>query len=472
MLNNVYKKLNSILNRDRIIIFFGALLRFIYCIKASLTVVQHDILSDFGQFFYASHIFLTNSLFPSNIRQLYHPPLNAIIQSMVMRIMFLFSKPSLGNIQSIANYISGDYNILNTNKALNKYLLTLYEPAKYLSFIYSVLIVIIVYKILCYLEKKQISKSITKYKTFIISIISFYPGLVYLAGQYNNDPLAFLFFVLSLYLAIIWAHEKKLSTIILLAFSIGFGMITKISNGIIALVIAPMMVAILIRSIKQDNFKKIFIQLLIFGIIVFPLGLSYAIRNYILFNQNLTYVLKVSTTNALYVGNDNIIKRYLSFPFSDLYNDKFGFLNNDREKNIWMGLLKTSTFEEFLPKHLHDIFVIEAIMLINNLVFYITSIVAFFLVFIKTLRSIIKTYSFKEIEDINIISIMLAVLAVTTYIIFNYGHPASCTSHFRYVLYLPIANAILISNLKLRNIHIAFQVLFFLTTTFFIFTIK
>ena len=280
--------------------------------------------------------------------------------------------------------------------------------------------------------------------------MALYPGLIIMTTQYSNDLLSYVFFYLSIYLCIRWAKNPKLSTIIFLALSIGFGMLTKISVGLVAFIIGPMMLAVLIHSIiASKNDKKpfnIILQLIVFLVIVTPLGLSYGIRNYLLFGQSFTYISEDIVRDgrfALAGKHYSDFERYWSFAFFKLYDGKYDIFHDWNEYNIWVDLVKTSAFDEF---QFRDTVFYPALVLvwIFNVLLYFVSTIAM----IRNIITLIIAAVKKEINKIawnmlnlRLLSIMLYVLAMLAYLLFNMNYPYSCNSNFRYVAYILFALA-------------------------------
>ena len=261
-----------------IILLIGIILRIIVVLLSDPRVSNHDVskVGGYGHLDYAIYIYKNFRLAPYNTYEFAQPPLNAIMQALVMRVVSLF-----GNFGT-------------------KYM-KLFEYTKILNFTYSVLALYFVYKILIELEFTQ------KIKNFVLLIFAVYPGYLTMATQFSNDGIANMFFYISLYLSIKWCKQKDLKTIVLLAMSIGFGMLSKISVGLIAFITGPMMVFIFIRTFidylnkkkTSDEFKNLTLQIIVFALIVFPLGLSYAIRNYVLFNQGFADIFEVAKNGPL-----------------------------------------------------------------------------------------------------------------------------------------------------------------------------
>lgn len=432
----IKKTKNSIF--ETIIIFIGIILRFITGILANPSANQHDVLGSFGGHFdYAMYFFKSFKLPDTNVYELCQGPLNAIIQGLFMRITSFTSKDDL----------------------------EVYANCKILSILWSIIALILIVKILDeFVLKKRV-------RNVVIAIMSLYPGLIWQAGQYSNDPLSYMLFILSLYLGIKWCNslktqdtKKQMLNIILLAISIGLGMLTKISVAIIALIIGPMMVIIWIKSFKNQTykFKNITLQLVIFAIIVFPLGLSFYIRNAILFDQPLGYVYEIARGTALKINKRKFgpDKRFFSFPIDRLFNEKFFVYHDFMEYNIWIDLIKTSVLDEicwgklvFEPDRV-DIF--NAILVILNLIFWIVGIFSVFKIWIwgiikdrlqkKSSQPTSEDLEYrKSFINLRNISTLLVALALFAYVFFQVNYQYSCNSNYRYIPYITLGLALAIA---------------------------
>lgn len=422
-----------------IILLLGIILRVIVVLLSDPRVSNHDVskVGGYGHLDYAIYIYKNFKLAPYNTYEFAQPPLNAILQALVMRIVSFF-----GNFGT--RYMK------------------LFEYTKILNLLYSVLTLYFVYKILNVLDFSK------KIKGLVLLIFAIYPGYLAMATQFNNDGISNMFFFMSLYFSIKWCIQKDLKTIIILALSIGFGMLSKISVGLIAFITGPMMIVMWLRSIfkvklldykqETDNHASysITLQLIIFALIVFPLGLSYAIRNYMLFNQKFVEIFEIAKNGPLDLRNYTftIQDRFLSFPLERLFGDRTGLADqsmnyymvymrygaNTRiyhqflEYNIWVDLIKTATFDEYNFGY--------GAMYFACLVTYILNIIFFFAGFISIAVNIIRLFKTKVISvfsntfNARIISIILFIIAMASYIGFNYNYPYSCNSNFRYIPYL------------------------------------
>ena len=393
------------------IAILGVIARFVAMIYTSPKVFQHDVMYEYGHLDYAVYIFRNWNLPEHNIKEFSQPPLNALMQAIVMKILSPFIRYS---------------KIFYTN---------LYEPTKILSFLYSCITIYIIYKIL---KEFDLSK---KVRNIIFAIVTLYPGIIIMSTQYSNDNISYMFFYLSLLLTIRWAKNHNLKTIILLAISIGVGMLSKISVGLIAFITGPMMLAVLIKS---NDKKKIFIQLLIFAMIVFPLGLSYAIRNLILFKQPIgsIYEVAINTKLNLRKYSYTIFDRFLSIPLDKIFEKENGIYHNYFEYNVWIDLIKTSTFDEFHIGKNTNMEVFLRLLYIANIAFYIASFISIIVTIVKVIKSItIKVKYNNSLLNFRIICIMLFILAIFAYLYFNIRYPYSCNSNYRYISYITLAMA-------------------------------
>ena len=69
-----------------------------------------------------------------------------------------------------------------------------------------------------------------------------------------------------------------MKTIVMLAFSFGLGMMTKISVGTIALFTGGVMIYCVVKDFKQKKYKEIICQLAVFAVICLPLGMWYSVE--------------------------------------------------------------------------------------------------------------------------------------------------------------------------------------------------
>jgi 4-amino-4-deoxy-L-arabinose transferase-like glycosyltransferase len=376
-----------------LIILGGFFLRLSYAFTTGPFLRQHDVdqinLLSTGHYGYILTLIRTGSLPLINDYQFYHPPLYHAISAIWLKgIEFIFSPVNLVNW---------------------------FDTLSILSLIISHLTLEIGNKIIKLLKLKNSS-----YVIFLL-LITYHPIFILMAGRHNNDPLSYLWLFLIFYLFIRWWKTKQAVILYAMAISIGLGMLTKASVALITPMIGIMMVYVLFVEKKQRQ-RRLF-EYIMFMLIVFPLGLSFIIRNYVMFGQSPTFVWEI-TNPALSTSQYQWFQRFLPFEWSSFLSRVYPSAGEDY--NIWTYLTKTSIFGEFnyWGGHLYSV-----ILLIVNT----------FLVYLFTL--ITMTYLFKKIKlwtGLDFLFIGYGFLLFASYIIFNLNYPYGPTMDFRYLLGLII----------------------------------
>ena len=425
------------------ILLLGICLRFTYGGYNNIFSRQHDVgkAMENGHYGYAVYIFRTLELPNFNDSQFYQPPLNAIIQALFMRFNSLII-PINEDIKEIYSMMFNEGRKFSYTNELISYIDTLYNTCRILSIFYSVITFLTIYQIINEFNLKD------KPKYLILLIMATQPVLVMMSGTMNNDNLSFMFFFLALLYEIRWYKNQSYSNIILIALFIGLGMITKLSIGFIAFIIAPLFLIRFIEKIKEKKYFKLIPQFLVFAIIVFPLGLSYAIRNYILFDQSFTYILDFGRESWLHevIKEKNIYERFFSLPVSQLFHKTQVIFHDYQEYNIWVDLIKTSIFEEFPYGHSPLACVFAGVMFLINLPYWLILIPSIVFIIYKLIKK-----NYEGDKFLVILAIGLIILALISYISLCIKMPYSCTSNFRYIAYISLGMIVLYS-LVLENI--------------------
>lgn len=169
-----------------------------------------------------------------------------------------------------------------------------------------------------------------------VSLAPFLPNHYLLAGRVNNDSLAVMFMTAILYYTLRWYERQDWDSIVKSALCFGLGMMTKISVGVFALVTGCMMLLVLYRRLREKKALPIIRQFAVFGLIAFPLGLWYPIRNFILFHQPFNYVLRISTESDLYCRDYSLWERFGLIKSLEIYDNPF------EDYNVGAYLLKGS----------------------------------------------------------------------------------------------------------------------------------
>ncbi len=381
-----------------LILLTGLVLRVMYIMYTDITVRQHDV-HDFFQYNaghseYIWYIYSTHSLpdfDPREIFQFYHPPLHHIICAVWFTII-----KALG------------FSLRATGP----------ESLQILTAAYSFLFTLFAYKALKLLELKPAALSLCT------AIITFHPTLIIMSGSVNNDMLSSLFGMLALYYTIKWAKDEKWFSIIMIALSVGLGMFTKLSVGLLAPAIAAVFLFVFVRSIKK--YKKFILQFAVFGVICVPIGLFWPIRNYVRFGVPIDYVPDLSTESGQFIDKT---------PFERFTTWSLGQFSSPFTQWAWNG----AEYNEFNP-----IIALMKNAMFDEQTFFRRSItlqsfctVLFFLGIVLSVFSVVSLFAmwFKN-DKVNIEHKFLltaaAAVVFLNYITFCINYPQVCTQNMRY----------------------------------------
>lgn len=377
-----------------LILALGILMRIGYVLYTPVYVRGHDLggctLESNGHVAYILHL-LQGELPPNNSYQFYHPPLFHGLSAVAMacyRALSGFTEPE-----------------------------QLVEAAKTVSCAASIVTLFYARK-LC--RQLRLGDGAT---LMAVSLAAFLPNHYLLAGRVNNDSLAVLFMAAILYYTLLWYERQDWGPLVKLALCFGLGMMTKISVGVFALVTGCMMLLVLFRRLREKKALPIIRQFAVFGLIAFPLGLWYPIRNFILFQQPFNYVLRPSA-QSLYCGDHSLWERFGLIKNLGIYDHPF------EDYNVWAYLLKGSLFGEFtfsMGK------VIPGLLILINLLLILLSLAAMVLVLIR-----------HPAAQWTALSCFWLVL-MGSYIHFNIQYPFGCTMDFRYVVPAALIGAVFLA---------------------------
>ncbi|WP_352401144.1 glycosyltransferase family 39 protein [Anaerotignum sp.] len=392
------------------ILLIAFVMRIGYMLYTPCTLRPHDLknisIDSDGHAAYILNI-LEGHLPTSNEGQFYHPPLYHILSALVILIL----KPIL--------HLTSDMDVINC--------------ARVVSCIFSCITLYCV-KSLCY----QL-----KINNFIpLSMVGFLPNFYLMGGRVNNDAIALFFMTLIILFSIRWYQDQNTKNTVILALSFALGMISKLSVAILAISTGILMLCTLIKSFKEHNLFQTIRGLCLFAAASIPLGLSYAIRNFVLFHQPFHYVLDVGSAGFI-SQNYSYFQRFLAFPITKMFNPIYN--NPYTDYNLWLYLLKGGLYGEF---RFHIAVAIPAIML-----------------FIYTILSILMMISVVcslRDKDIEVSYLLLsATVLLVSYIIFNIKYPYGCTMDFRYVAPVFIINSLLFGRFLDKHHDKKFSMVFY-----------
>lgn len=435
--------------RLKIIMITGILLRLYYVVATPVIQTrQYDLGSAVpsegiftGHLGYIFYLFTYKGLpdfDPREVYQFFHPPLHHTLSALWMGVVSMFTD--------------------NQN--------TWIEWLQILPLIYSVLIIFVTLQI-CKEFKLQ-----DKALLVVMTIISFHPSLIFMAGSINNDGLSLLFQFLTVWFALRWYRERNYKNILAIALSISLGMLTKLSVGMVAIPVAFLFMYVLItewqekvavaqngkaqkdesglktdintgsdevnattpnHNVRVNIWKclpwKRIVQYATFGIVCVPIGLAWAVRCLIKFDMPLTYVNKLPEQSWQYVGNYSLWERFVpNVPgiINNLLRGSLGY-----GENVWVQLFRTAALGEcdMSTFPVWGKFVALAMMGIAFLI----AIWAFVLMIRVLLFG--KKQEF-PVLDMGIRCFLLIAYAVLfiSYINFCYNFPHQCTMNFRYMV--------------------------------------
>ena len=254
-----------------------------------------------GHIGYIEYIYKFRKLPDMNPYQLfsyYHPPLHYALSG-----IWLIFLTSLGMPEDLA-----------------------FENLQALPLLYSGLLMLLTYRIL----KKTGACGNSLFTGLLL--IALHPSLTIMSGSINNDMLSTLLLACCIYTVLCWIRDKSSKNLIFIALSIGFGMLCKINTAIIALPTGLLFLLDFIRTIRlrEGSFPKKFWMAaknyLLFALVSGSIGLSWIIRNLILFHVK-PGISSATEASVMYTGNYSVWARigipafshwHFSFPFHPL----------------------------------------------------------------------------------------------------------------------------------------------------------
>ena len=294
-----------------VILTLGVLLKLSYVLYTAIWTRQHDVI-DFGvgegHAGYIEYIYLHDALPPGDPREkwaFFQPPLHHIIAAIWMKVC---NKCGLAYRQ-------------------------IQENVQALTLFYTASVSILSYYICKELKLKRNGTLVA------LLLISFHPVFVIMSGSINNDALSLLLTVFALYIVILWYQKPVVWWIVLLALSIGLAMAAKLSGGLIAPAVAVLFILKLVRD--KENFVKYILQYLLFGVIVFPLGIGWEIRNMLRYGMPFNYIPPVGEPLS-----QGMLSRLFDLRLHSVYPAMIANGDKYDEYNVFLAMFKTSLFDD------------------------------------------------------------------------------------------------------------------------------
>lgn len=399
-----YLKRKDTTTDDRVflILLGGVILRCFYVIFTGVSDRQHDEgyfsgLSDdlinpghLGYIEYLCKFGHLPNFSPYQLFSYYHPPLHHIISCLYIDLQLLFGVP-----ERLA-----------------------FENIQALTFLYSCLCLPVSYKILLKIRCKDTCMLLS------MALLTFHPGMIYMAGSVNNDMLCTLLTFTCFYLSLKWMEDKTLKNLILIALCLGFGMITKLNCAIMAFPLAAVFLLHFIHACREKRVLSCIRDYAVFLVITAGIGLSWVIRNLLFYDTN-PGVPVVTEESIMYLGDLSKVQTYLFQPQLNL-DYPFHNLNGEQICNIWQILFRTSLFDEIRPD-LSDFLLVccQAALILGMTL----GTVYFFVTICMQIREIRHGN-----QELGIFLLTGYIMVVLTFILFVVKYPFTCSANYRYVV--------------------------------------
>ena len=292
------------------------------------------------------------------------------------------------------------------------------EAAEIPAFVYSILLMMVIYQITKELKLKDVTKIL------VMLMVALNPLLIYMSRLINNDMLVTLCVFICLLYLIKWYKNPTLKSTCILALSVGLGASSKTS---IMVMFLPLVVTYFVKFFKSaEDFKlvkRILMYGLIFSVIAFPLVFWYQIRNAMKFGQPLFGVVTANPEFA--VRNNDFANRWLIN--SELFSSRLEL----SASNVISYVINSSIIFMVDTEFLSNIF-LNFIRIINISLIIIS--------LISLIKNIKKGF-------INGILVITYVAWIISFIGFNISLPYSCTMHSRYIVSVIIIGMLYIAKL-------------------------
>lgn len=292
------------------------------------------------------------------------------------------------------------------------------EILQVLPMIYSMITVVFIDKI-----GRQMKLS-PEGRLLSVCLAGFLPYSVMMSGALNNDPLALLLTVMSIYFTLKWYHAPDMKGILIMALCIGGAMMTKLSSALIAPAMAVMM---LHRAWKDRKRWVVYLkQFTGFGLVAFPLGLWHSLYCFIRYRMPIGYAASLGEDSRQYIGNYSKWERFFDFDRAFEYlGVRMDYMEYFADYNIPVTLLKFATFGEsqYYRNSSLTYFLGNSLFWVNAVLFVLMAAAFVVWCFFRDGRAIQKAF----------IGVG-AVVSIVMYVKFCLRYTHVCTMNIRYIM--------------------------------------
>lgn len=378
-----------------VMLVVGLLLRMHYAAVVPYDVSPHDIgiLSDgeniqYGHLGYIQYLYQNRS-FPDTMEwQFYQPPLFHSIGAMVMSVAIRFM-----DVEHVMELI------------------------QYINMLFSCVTILFGYLILKKLRIDGVPLFVGT------SYLALCPVFYAVGTEMNNDSLMTMFMTIAVYETICWTKDYRTSAIVKTAICIALSMLAKTSGVLLAPAVAAVFLYCFVK--EKEKRKQLFYQFVLFGAICIPVGLSWVIRQRILFGVPFSYVLRMSEESNQYLGMCTLTERIGLPNMNQILCASIDFGQSRNFANIWGNTILTSNFDEGLL-HLSNMRQVYLCWMLTGLKYIIV---------IWTLGLLIKSALNARQNVIYRLLIPIGFVVVFgSYIRFAFLYPFVCTMNVRYIV--------------------------------------
>ena len=385
------------------ILLISFILKMFYAIKKIFCVTDHDlqvlevnpfVIGPTGHLGYINYIIEHLSLPPVITEyndfppQFYHPPMFYVFGALVKGIAEKLGVPEI----------------------------ICYEILQQLNMVFAFLCIYVLYKIL---NELKISAKMTM---LLMLLVAFSPIYLTLGVEINNDCIMTLFCLLAVHRVIIWYKKRTLKDIVLTGLFLALGILSKTS----AVLISPALGAVFAcaffeKEQDSESRKKLAGQYGAFLAVSVPLGLSWVIRNYVMYKVPFSYVPAVVGRQPQYTGDIPVIARLGLPSLKQLTLWKLDIFHPEDQPSILGQIIQSQTFDEGLllnPDPVTPMILLWSYWLLYLFAFYL--LVRF--VADRKIKLPVKL----------LLGLLFAVPVVSIYM-FAFQYPALCSVSARYI---------------------------------------
>lgn len=385
------------------ILLISFILKMFYAIKKIFCVTDHDlqvlevnpfVIGPTGHLGYINYIIEHLSLPPVITEyndfppQFYHPPVFYVFGALVKGIAEKLGVPEI----------------------------ICYEILQQLNMVFAFLCIYVLYKIL---NELKISAKMTM---MLMLLVAFSPIYLTLGVEINNDCIMTLFCLLAVHRVIIWYKKRTVKDIVLTGLFLALGMLSKTS----AVLISPALGAVFAcaffeKGQNSESRKKLAGQYGAFLAVSVPIGLSWVIRNYVMYKVSFSYVPAVVGRQPQYTGDIPVIARLGLPSLKQLTLWKLDIFHPEDQPSILGQIIQSQTFDEGLllnPDPVTPMILLWSYWLLYLFAFYL----------------LVRFVADRKIKlPVRLLLGLLFAVPVASIYMFAFQYPALCSVSARYI---------------------------------------